>query len=86
MKSKVKSIEKKNDFFTITTESGEKHYSKAVIIAIGGGIFQPIKLEIDGAEKYEMINLHYINSMGRFRDKELLISTFKPTFLCQKNF
>lgn len=75
LNSKVKSIEKQNDLFTITTESGEKHYSKAVIIAIGGGIVQPIKLEIDGAEKYEMTNLHYtINGMERFHDKELLIS------------
>ncbi|RPJ96098.1 NAD(P)/FAD-dependent oxidoreductase [Rummeliibacillus sp. TYF005] len=75
LNSKVKWIEKKNNFFIITTESGEKHYSKAVIIAIGGGIFQPIKLEIDGAEKYEMTNLHYtINGMERFRGKELLIS------------
>ncbi|GEL06498.1 NAD(P)/FAD-dependent oxidoreductase [Rummeliibacillus stabekisii] len=75
LNSKVKWIEKKDDIFTIMTDSGEVHYSKTVIIAIGGGIFQPIKLEIDGAEKYEMTNLHYtINGMERFRNKELLIS------------
>lgn len=75
LNSKVEHIEKQENLFVITTNNGEKHYSKTVIIAIGGGIFQPIKLEIEGAEKYEMTNLHYtINGMERFAGKEILIS------------
>lgn len=73
--SKVKYVEKQQDIFVITTDTDEKHYSKTVIIAIGGGIFEPIKLELEGAEKYEMTNLHYtINGIERFRDKNVLIS------------
>lgn len=72
---KVHYIEKIDDVFVITTDAAEKHYSKSVIIAIGGGIFQPIKLEIEGAEKYEMTNLHYtINGVERFKDKRVLVS------------
>ena len=75
LNSKVQNIEKAQDHFIITTDNGEKHYSKTVIIAIGGGIFQPIKLEIEGAEKYEMTNLHYtINGIERFKGKDILIS------------
>jgi len=75
LNSKVKCIEKEDDIFIITTEQGEKHYSKAVIIAIGGGIFEPMKLEIEGAEKFEITNLHYtINGIERFANKEVLIS------------
>lgn len=75
LNSKVTFIEKENDIFVITTEQDEKHYSKAVIIAIGGGIFEPIKLEIEGAEKFEITNLHNsINGIERFANKEVLIS------------
>lgn len=72
---KVERIEKEQNYFVIYTNKGEQHYSKSVIIAIGGGIVEPIKLELEGAEKFEMTNLHYtINGLERFRDKEVLIS------------
>ncbi|MER1957041.1 MAG: NAD(P)/FAD-dependent oxidoreductase [Solibacillus sp.] len=75
LNSKVQHIEKQDGVFVITTDNGDKHYSKSVIIAIGGGIFEPIKLEIEGAEKYEMTNLHYtINGIDRFKGKDVLIS------------
>ncbi|MEK4627434.1 MAG: NAD(P)/FAD-dependent oxidoreductase [Solibacillus sp.] len=75
LNSKVQSIDKVDDYFIISTDSGLKHYSKTIIVSIGGGIFQPIKLELEGAEKYEMTNLHYtINGLHRFKDKEVLIS------------
>lgn len=66
---------KKEDLFVIETSSGEKHYSKKVIVAVGGGIISPIKLHIEGAEKYEVSNLHYtIRGIQSFKDKSLLIS------------
>lgn len=72
---KVSFIEKQDDVFVIRTEQGMTHYSKTVVIAIGGGIFEPMKLELEGAEKYEMTNLHYtIKEIERFRDKEVLLS------------
>lgn len=75
LNTKVEQIEKQGDIFVITTDSGEVHYSKTIIVAVGGGILSPIKLEIEGAEKYEMSNLHYtILGLERFRDKKVLVS------------
>lgn len=75
LNEKVEKIEKEQAYFVISTHTGEKHYTKSVIIAIGGGIFEPIKLELEGAEKFEMTNLHYtINGIERFNNKEVLIS------------
>ncbi|MEC1179040.1 NAD(P)/FAD-dependent oxidoreductase [Metasolibacillus meyeri] len=74
LNTKVNFIDKIDEYFVISTEAGE-HYSKTVIIAIGGGIVQPIKLEIDGAEKFEMTNLHYtIKHIERFKNKEIIVS------------
>lgn len=75
LNSKVHEIRKENGVFVIETTDGKYHYSKTVIIATGGGIFSPIKLEIEGAEKYEMKNLHYtIKGLERFAGHEVLIS------------
>lgn len=73
--TKVDFISKVEDLFEIHTNMGDIHYSKKVIIAVGGGIYNPIKLRIDGAEKYEVSNLHYtIKGLQNFRNKSVLIS------------
>lgn len=73
--TKVDLIERHNDVFVIHTAAGEKHYSKTVLLAVGGGIISPQKLTLEGAEKYEMSNLHYtVQSYKRFVDKDIMIS------------
>ena len=75
LNQKVGTIEKKEDMFVITAEDGNTHYSKAVILANGGGIISPQKLEIEGAHQYELSNLHYtVGTMEQFRDSRVLIS------------
>lgn len=71
----VQSVEKTTDnSFEITTNTGV-HYSKTIIITAGCGAFQPRKLEVDGAEKYEKANLHYfVNDLNMFKGKKVLIS------------
>ncbi|MFC7321465.1 NAD(P)/FAD-dependent oxidoreductase [Halobacillus campisalis] len=72
---KVKSIEKVNGAFKLLTSSGQEHWSKTVIVAVGGGIIEPKKLDIQGAEKFEVSNLHYtVPSLQRFIEKRVLIS------------
>ncbi|RST59762.1 NAD(P)/FAD-dependent oxidoreductase [Siminovitchia terrae] len=73
---KVVSIDKDSSgHFVIQTASNQKHYSKTVIVAVGGGILKPIKLEIEGAERFEVSNLHYtVKSLERFKNKTVLIS------------
>lgn len=73
---KVMSINKTADgTFVIETDFNKKHYSKTVILAIGSGILNPTKLEIEGAERYEVANLQYtVKSLAKFKDKTVLIS------------
>lgn len=75
LNTKVEYLAKENGHFTITTDDGEKHYTKSIIMANGGGIFSPQKLDIEGAQKFEMTNLHYtVQRLERFRHKHVLIS------------
>ncbi len=75
LNTKVDFISKDRELFVIETNDGKKHYSKKVILAAGGGIINPIKLHVEGAEKYEISNLHYtIRGIQSFQDKSILIS------------
>ena len=61
--------------FEIETEEGHIYESKAVIFAIGGGIINPKPLDIKGAARYQLTNLHYVvQSFSKFRGKNVLIS------------
>jgi len=74
LNTKVDRIDKNEDYFVLSTSTGE-HYSKTIIIAIGGGIVHPMKLDVEGAQKFEMTNLHYtIKQMERFSGKNVVIS------------
>ncbi|WP_336774922.1 NAD(P)/FAD-dependent oxidoreductase [Paenibacillus sp. MMO-58] len=76
LNEKVESITKNEDnVFELHGSSGRIHYSKTVIVAVGGGILNPTKLAIEGAEKFEVTNLHYtVKSLKRFKDKNVVIS------------
>lgn len=75
LNTKVEYITKENGLFTLITDNGEKHISKTIIMANGGGIISPQKLDIEGASKYELTNLHYtVQRIERFKDKHVLIS------------
>lgn len=73
---KVVSISQAEDkLFVLKTASGENHYSKTVILAVGGGILKPMKLNVEGAERFEISNLHYtVKSLAQFHGKTVLIS------------
>jgi len=73
---KVESITRREDgIFVLHAASGVEHYSKTIIIAVGSGILKPTKLEIEGAERFEVSNLNYtVKSMQRFKDKTVIIS------------
>lgn len=76
LNEKVESITRNEEgIFILKGSSGEKHYSKTVIIAVGSGIINPQKLDIDGAERFEVSNLNYtVKSLKRFKDKTVIIS------------
>lgn len=76
LNEKVESISREeNGLFVLHTTSGQQHFSKTIIIAVGSGILNPIKLEIEGAERYEVSNLNYtVKSRQRFKNKTVVIS------------
>ena len=73
---KVTSLSKNEDgHFVLHTSSGQNHYSKAVILAVGGGILKPNKLTIENATQFEATNLHYsVKSFDHFKEKTVLLS------------
>jgi thioredoxin reductase (NADPH) len=71
----VEKVEKIGDpAFRVTTDSGNVFECKVVVIAAGGGSFQPKRPPVPGIEAYEGTSVHYsVRKMEQFRDKELLI-------------
>lgn len=70
----VRQVEKQQDgTFKLTTNKAV-HFSKAIIITAGNGAFQPKKLGIETAEKYEGKNLHYfIKDLNQFAGKNVQV-------------
>lgn len=75
LEEKVVSVEKRDErHFVVTTDKAEYH-SKAVIITAGVGAFEPRRLELPEAARFEKANLHYfVNDLNAFKDKKVLIS------------
>lgn len=70
----VQNVEKLEDGSFKLTSDEEIHYSKAIIITGGVGAFQPRRLELESASKYEGINLHYfIDDMNKFAGQKVAI-------------
>lgn len=71
----VDSIEKIGDpLFRVTTDAGKVFETKVVVIAAGGGSFQPKRPPVPGIEAYEGTSVFYaVRKMEEFRGKDLLI-------------
>jgi len=71
----VERVEKIGDpLFRVTTDQGKQFESKVVVIAAGGGSFQPKRPPIPGIEPYEGKSVFYaVRKMEQFRGKRVLI-------------
>jgi thioredoxin reductase (NADPH) len=71
----VETIERIGEpLFRITTDQGKVFEAKLVVVAAGGGSFQPKRPPVPGIEAYEGTSVFYaVRQMERFRDKRLLI-------------
>ncbi|MGB6352015.1 MAG: NAD(P)/FAD-dependent oxidoreductase [Pseudolabrys sp.] len=71
----VTTLEKIGDpLFRVATDRGKVFETKSVVIAAGGGSFQPKRPPINGIEPYENTSVFYaVRKMDAFRDKKLLI-------------
>ncbi|WP_419882096.1 NAD(P)/FAD-dependent oxidoreductase [Peribacillus sp. B-H-3] len=74
LEQSVQRLEKQADgIFKLTTEKGI-HYSKTIIITAGNGAFQPRRIELEDAVKYEGKNLHYfIDDLNQFAGKKVVV-------------
>jgi thioredoxin reductase (NADPH) len=60
--------------FRLTTDGGKTFEAKCVVVAAGGGSFQPKRPPINGIEAYEAKSVHYaVRKMEAFRAKRLMI-------------
>lgn len=60
--------------YRITTDAGKAFECKSVVIAAGGGSFQPKRPPIAGIEAYEAKSVHYaVRKMENFRGKDVMI-------------
>ncbi|SEU19403.1 NAD(P)/FAD-dependent oxidoreductase [Paenibacillus sp. NFR01] len=75
LEEKVQSVQKRDErHFVVTTDKAEYH-SKAVIITAGVGAFEPRRLELPEAARFEKANLHYfVSDLNAFAGKKVLIS------------
>src|SRR5690349_12443764 len=63
-----------NPAFRVTTDGGKVFEVKVIVIAAGGGSFQPKRPPIEGIEAYEGTSVHYaVRQMEAFRGKRILI-------------
>src|ERR1700746_2611986 len=71
----VERVEKIGDpLFRVTTDQGKQFESKVVVIAAGGGSFQPKRPPIPGVEPYEGKSIFYsVRKMDAFRGKRVVI-------------
>ena len=71
----VTTVQRREDGrFDVETSRGTRFDAGAVIIAAGVGSFQPRRLNLPGAERYEGTTIHYrVKNPELFRGKELVI-------------
>jgi len=71
----VQTVQKIGDpLFRVKTDQGKEFESKVVVIAAGGGSFQPKRPPIPGIEPYEGKSVHYaVRKMEAFRGKRVLV-------------
>ncbi|UHA76174.1 NAD(P)/FAD-dependent oxidoreductase [Paenibacillus sp. 481] len=72
----IRGLERQEDgTYVLVAESGERHWTRTVILALGRGILKMAKLDFEGAERYEVTNLHYtVQELEPFRGQRVLIS------------
>src|SRR5690625_2180273 len=71
----IENVERlEDDTFKLTSNTQETHFTRTIIITAGNGAFQPRRLNIDGCDQFEGINLHYhVNDMNRYKDQNIAL-------------
>ncbi|MBM7567441.1 NAD(P)/FAD-dependent oxidoreductase [Paenibacillus sacheonensis] len=75
LEEKVLEVVKRDerDFAILTDKT--THYAKSVIITAGVGAFEPRRLELGEASRFEQRNLHYfISDLSQFRGRHVIVT------------
>lgn len=72
---RVESLTKLEDgTFELETSTGEKHYSKAVLITAGIGAFEPNRIPNESARQYEGKGVYYsVTNLPQYEGKRVLV-------------
>ncbi|HLS09477.1 NAD(P)/FAD-dependent oxidoreductase [Lentibacillus sp.] len=63
-----------DDTFKLTSNTGEDHYTKTIIITAGNGAFQPRRLKLEGCDQFEGVNLHYhVKDMNAYQGQHVML-------------
>lgn len=74
LEEEVLKIERQDELIEITTNL-RTHYSRAVILALGNGSFQPRKLNLENAEQFEGAGIdYYVNDLMKYAGKKVAIA------------
>jgi thioredoxin reductase (NADPH) len=70
----IETLQRIDGGFRVVSDQGLEFHCKVVVIAAGGGSFQPKRPPIPGIDAYEGKSVHYsVRQMEAFRDKDILI-------------
>lgn len=59
----------------VTSDTGEQHHTRTLILALGYGVAKVAKLELEGVSRFEVTNLHYtVTDLQSFQGKRVLLS------------
>lgn len=72
---RVESMEKLEDgTFVLTSQTGEQHYSKCVVISAGIGAFEPNRISNETARQYENKGVFYsVVNLPQYKGKRVLV-------------
>ncbi|GBF76623.1 thioredoxin reductase [Paenibacillus sp. 598K] len=76
LRQEISELERQEDgTLLLTTTTGERHLTRTLVLALGYGVLKLAKLDIEGADRYEVSNLHYtVTELEVYRNKHVLIS------------
>lgn len=75
LEEEVLKIERQEDGVIEITTNQRVHYSRAVILALGNGSFQPRKLALENAEIYEGYGIdYYVSDLMKYAGKKVAIA------------
>ncbi|WP_405103673.1 NAD(P)/FAD-dependent oxidoreductase [Oceanobacillus sp. FSL H7-0719] len=75
LEQSILNIQREEEFFTLVSNTGKSHYSKAILITAGAGAFEPRKLNLENELKFvNNKSLYYfVDDLQQFAGKKVTI-------------